>query len=123
MSEKLRASESFLERTGKMAGVGGWELDMAIPVTSSGRRKPAASMMSRPAINPAWKRMLNFYAPETRDVVQTAMDRAIVDGEGWDLQLPLITASKRKIWVRSMGAIEVDDRGRRRASGGGVSRT
>ena len=28
MAEKLRASESFLERTGKMAGVGGWELDM-----------------------------------------------------------------------------------------------
>jgi diguanylate cyclase (GGDEF)-like protein/PAS domain S-box-containing protein len=56
--------------------------------------------------------MLNFYAPETREIVRAALDQAIVKGEGWDLQLPLITASKREIWVRSIGAIDFDENGR-----------
>lgn len=108
LERKLRASESLLERTGRMAGVGGWELDLA-----SGEMlwsDETCRIHNVPVgYQPTLETMLNFYAPRTRDVVRVAMDKAIVDGDGWDLQLPLITASQRQIWVRTMGAIECDE--------------
>jgi diguanylate cyclase (GGDEF)-like protein/PAS domain S-box-containing protein len=111
MAEKLRASESLLERTGKMAEVGGWQMNMA-----SGEIHWLAETCRIHDVpigyTPTLDDMLNFYAPETREIVRTALNQAIVEGEGWDLQLPLITASKREIWVRSIGAIDFDENGR-----------
>ena len=111
LEEKLRASESLLERTGRMAGVGGWEVDLV-----SGDIQWSAETCHihdvPPGYQPTLDTALNFYPPETREMVRTAMDSAIVNGEGWDLQLPMITASQRKIWVRTMGAIEVNESGR-----------
>ncbi|MEP7187001.1 MAG: diguanylate cyclase [Rhodanobacter sp.] len=107
---KLRASESSLERTGRMAGVGGWELELATGDLHWSAETCRIHNVP-PNYQPTLETMLNFYASETREVVRTAMDNAIVDGEGWDLQLPLITASQCKIWVRSIGAIEFDEHG------------
>ena len=111
LEDKLRANESLLERTGRMAGVGGWEVDLV-----SGDIQWSAETCHIHNVplgyQPTLETALNFYPPATREVVRTAIDKAIVDGQGWDLQLPLITASQRKIWVRTMGGIEVNESGR-----------
>jgi diguanylate cyclase (GGDEF)-like protein/PAS domain S-box-containing protein len=107
---KLRASESFLDRTGRMAGIGGWELDLASGDMLWSRE--ACRIYDVPAgYRPNLETALDFYTPETRETVRAAMDKAIVDGEEWDLQLPVITATRRKIWVRTVGAIEFGENG------------
>ena len=46
---------------------------------------------------------INFYAPEAREVVSAAVNSSLETGGGWDLELPLITATGRRIWVRAVG--------------------
>jgi len=55
---------------------------------------------------------IQFYAPETRPVLQSAFHRCLTEGEPYDLELPLITYTGRRIWVRTLGRAE-DDGGRR----------
>jgi diguanylate cyclase (GGDEF)-like protein/PAS domain S-box-containing protein len=110
LEQDLRAKKAFLNRTGRLAGVGGWELDLAT------RRVTWSDETCRihdlpPGYEPSLEEAVNFYAPEARSLVQSALEKAIAGGEGWDLQLPLITATGRNIWVRAVGAVEYADDG------------
>jgi diguanylate cyclase (GGDEF)-like protein/PAS domain S-box-containing protein len=107
---RLRASESFLERTGRMAGIGGWELDLASGEILWSRETCRIHEVSE-SYRPTLESALNFYPPETREKVRAALDKAILDGEEFDLQLPVITANQRNIWIRTVGAIEFGENG------------
>lgn len=105
VEQQLRASELRLERTGWLAGVGGWELDLrSHELTWSDQtcRTHDVPIGFRPSLEEA----LNFYDADARPVIQAAVQKAIASGEGWDLQLPLVTARGRKIWVRAVGKVE-----------------
>jgi signal transduction histidine kinase len=54
---------------------------------------------------------INFYAPEARPVITKAVETAISTGEGWDVELPLITAKGNRVWVRAIGRVEFDKTG------------
>jgi diguanylate cyclase (GGDEF)-like protein/PAS domain S-box-containing protein len=103
--EALRKSERFLQRSGEVAGVGAWEVDLRTQelvwsaVTCGIHGVPSGY---RPTIAQA----VQFYAPEVRPVIQGAVDRAIADGIDWDLELPLIRADGARVWVRATGAVE-----------------
>ena len=106
--DSLRDSEAFLDRTGRVAGVGGWELDV-----QSARIKWSAQVYRihelDPSVPPQLEQALDFYAPEARPVVEAAVAKAMAQGTGWDLELPFITATGRSIWVRSVGEAEFRD--------------
>lgn len=104
----LRKSEDFLDRTGRVAGVGGWELDIAsgeLTWSSETRRIHRVGSNFKPVVAEA----INFYAPEARPVIQAAVERGISLGEGWDLELPLVCADGERIWVHAVGAVEFLD--------------
>ena len=106
--EALRKSEQLLNRTGEVAGVGGWELDLLTSVvwwSAETRRIHAVPADYVPALSEG----LNFYAPEARPVIQAAVEQAMATGEGWDLELTLVQASGQRIWVRTVGAAEFED--------------
>lgn len=46
---------------------------------------------------------INFYHPNYRNIIEQAVNKAISDGTGWDLELKLITSSNHEIWVRAIG--------------------
>jgi diguanylate cyclase (GGDEF)-like protein/PAS domain S-box-containing protein len=106
--EALRKSRHFLDRTGKLAGVGGWEVDLdngAVHWSDETSQLHGMPVGHRPGMQEA----LDFYAPEARPVITAAVERCIAGGGGWDLELPLIRADGRAIWVRVMGAAECVD--------------
>jgi diguanylate cyclase (GGDEF)-like protein/PAS domain S-box-containing protein len=107
---RLRSSEAFLDRTGRMAGVGGWEVDLATSrITWSAQTCRLHEMPV--GYEPGMEEALAFYAPEAREVIKDALALTVEEGGEWDLELPFITATGRKLWVRSMGAVEhVDGR-------------
>ncbi len=117
LEQELLARKAFLKRTGRLAGVGGWELDLAThQLTWSDE---TCRIHDLPAgYRPSLEEALNFYAPEARPLVQAALEKAIADGEGWDLQLPLITANGRNIWVRAIGTVEYAEDGQPRCLAG-----
>ena len=105
--ETLRKSEQLLNRTGEVAGVGGWELDLltsALSWSAQTRRIHAVA----PDYVPVLSEAINFYAPEARPVIQAAVEWAMSTGDSWDLELPVIQATGQRVWVRTVGEAEFE---------------
>ncbi|MEI2680004.1 MAG: PAS domain-containing protein [Burkholderiaceae bacterium] len=114
--EALRKSERFLDRTGKMAGVGGWEVDLPsgdILWSDETCRIHGVS----PGYQPTLDEAIAFYAPEARDAIRGAVEVAMSGGAPFELELPLIRRDGRSIWVRVVGSLEVLDGKPRRLVG------
>lgn len=108
IEDDLRATGQFLHTTGRVARVGGWAVDVEsmTPVLS----EELASLLE---IDPAGpldlERLVSFYAPEAQPAIRAAAAAAIRDGGGWELELPMLTAGGRRIWVNSQGQAEQRD--------------
>lgn len=101
----LRRSERMFKDAGEMAQVGAWELDLEtqrLVWSDEVCRIHEVPLDFRPELPSA----IDFYAPEARPVIANAVERATQTGETWDLELPLITAKERRIWVRARGRAE-----------------
>ncbi|MDE2076559.1 MAG: PAS domain S-box protein [Burkholderiales bacterium] len=113
--ERLRASsEGFVERAGQMAGVGGWELDLAtgdLVLTRQTRVIFGIDESHRLKLEEA----LGFFPTSARELVRHAIHDAVRINKGWDLELPFVDAAGNKLWVRMQGGVEhvaVDEEGR-----------
>ncbi|WP_332775470.1 PAS domain S-box protein [Polaromonas sp.] len=92
----------LLHRTGEMAMVGGWE------VILDGMRTTNSEQVYRihdlePGAPLGLDDAMSFYAPEAQPVFRAAVQAAIENATPWDLELPMITAMGRSIWVRTQG--------------------
>lgn len=106
--EELRKSQDLLDRTGEVARIGGWSLDLwsgEIQWSDVTCRLHGVPAGHRPTL----ETMLAFYPPEARAQLQTALERAGHAGEGFDLELPLRRADGSEIWVRAVGTAERED--------------
>lgn len=106
-AEKQR-NQDLLETTGTMAKLGGWEFDLR--TNKLHWSKEVYRIHELPVGEPVnLSDSINFFAPESRSIIQRAIEDGIVEGRAWDLQLPFITARNRRIWVRSVGFVEYSD--------------
>jgi diguanylate cyclase (GGDEF)-like protein/PAS domain S-box-containing protein len=103
--EALRKSEGFLDRTGRMAGVGGWEVDLVTASVVWSRETRRIHGVDDDYV-PTLQSSIEFYAPESRATIEHAVRTAIADGTPWDLELPFIRSDGRRIWVRALGSAE-----------------
>ncbi len=103
----LRDSESFLRRTGQVAGVGGWQLDLVSPTLTWSPQTRRIHEVG-PEFVPTLATALQFYAPEDRPKLQQAVNAAVASGTPWDMELPFTTAADRKLWVRTQGEAEFE---------------
>ncbi|CAM5580926.1 sensor domain-containing diguanylate cyclase [Rhodanobacter lindaniclasticus] len=112
-----RTREALLARTVRLVGVGGWELDLATNAITWSEQTCRIHDVP-PGFQPSLEEAVNFYDVAARPAIEEAMRKGVASGEGWDLQLPLITAMGRKIWVRALGVVERDDDGSARRLAG-----
>ena len=104
----LMKSELFLERIGKVAGVGGWEVDIrtrAVTWSEETYRILGAPIDYVPTLDEA----INMYAPEAQLVITEAIEKASAGGGDWDLELRVKRLDGRWIWTRSVGTAELLD--------------
>ncbi|MFZ2445236.1 MAG: transporter substrate-binding domain-containing protein [Syntrophobacteraceae bacterium] len=100
--KRLIEREVLLNQTGKMAKVGGWELDIEKRVltwTDEVYRIHEAGADYRPTVETA----IEFYAPEARPIVTEVVQKAMDHGEPFDVELPLVTAMGNRRWVHLIG--------------------
>ena len=86
----------------EIAGVGGWEYDVVnkeLSWTYLTYQIHELPEDYQPNVDSAIK----FYAPEAQPVIRNAVERALQKGDGWDLELPFITAKGNRRWVRAIG--------------------
>ncbi|MDI1237551.1 MAG: PAS domain S-box protein [Polaromonas sp.] len=95
-------SAELLERTGALAKVGGWEVDPETMAPYWSEEIYRICEMDAPT-DLALEKLAGFYAPEAQPVIRTAFMAALEEGAPWDLDLPMVTARGRRIWVRTQG--------------------
>ena len=115
-SEELRKSQEFLDQTGRLAGVGGWEMDI-LAGTVHWSDETCRIHEVEPGYQPVLSEAINFYAPEARPIIEKAVQEGMSAGKDWDLELPLTTASGKRIWARAVGHVEFANNAPRRLVG------
>jgi PAS domain S-box-containing protein len=105
LEQERQIQQELLERTGDMAKLGGWQLNLVTnqviwsDVVYKIHELPIGSKVDL-------DNAVNFYAPEMRPVIQQAIALAIKDGTSWDIQSSFTTAKGNDIWVRAVGYAE-----------------
>ncbi len=100
--EALRSSENLLERAGELAGVGGWELDVA----SNALRLTLQVYRlhdTEPVAGPTTDVFIDLYAPREQALIRADLAAAIDQGTPFDRELPLLTPRGRALRVRLIG--------------------
>jgi PAS domain S-box-containing protein len=106
--DQLRASKAFLERAEQIAGVGGWEVDMRASTlvwSDQTHRIHDVAIGAQPPLAD-WSK---YFAPAERAIIEMTAGECIAQRKPWDLELPMTTATGRSIWIRSVGAVEVEE--------------
>lgn len=99
----LRNKTQLLDRTGELAKIGGWEMNlntMKSVFTREFFRIAEIDTMVEPELDEG----LNLlYSPEARATLLEAFYNAVENGVSYDLELPMVTAKGRSLWVRTQG--------------------
>ncbi|MCF8160314.1 MAG: HAMP domain-containing protein, partial [Polaromonas sp.] len=104
----LTKTTELLEYTGRMAKVGGWELTLE-PMSLSWTKETFSIAEIDPPLEPTLEQSINLYAPEARSTIAAAVQAAIDRGTAYDLELPIITARGRRLWVQTQGFAEMQN--------------
>ena len=104
-ARKLEDSATFLARAGRVAGIGRWQLDLA-EWTMEWSEQTCHIMDMPPGYKPVFEEMMMFVAPEWRDQMRGAFAVASETGKPWDVEIELVTAMGRRVWVRSAAEAE-----------------
>ncbi len=99
--QRLLDSERLLQDAGAMAHLGGWEVDL-----NSGSLLWSDEVCRIHEVplgyKPNMRECIDFFTPAARKTITRLVERSISTGEPWDIELPLITAKGREIWVRTV---------------------
>jgi len=104
----LRKSKDALARTGRIARVGGWEIDL-LTNTLLWSAETLQLVGLPPDIQPTIEEGINLYLPEARPIIKAALTNAICDHQAFALDLPLIRGDGQSIWGRVTGSVECKD--------------
>lgn len=102
----LKRAKILLEQTSLLTKVGGWEFDLVnnnLFWSETTRKIHEVSDDFVPNVEAG----INFYKPgEDQEKITKAVNEAIADGKSWDLELRIITAKGKEMWVRAVGSAE-----------------
>ena len=102
----LTKTTELLEYTGRLAKIGGWELNLQ-SMTFSWTREIFNIAEMAPPVGPSLEEGINLFAPAARSIIAAAVQGAIDNGTPYDLELPIMTAKGQRLWVQTQGFAEV----------------
>lgn len=109
IEQALRDSEYLLNEVGRIAKIGGWELD---PETDIETWTDEIAAIHEIEISPTGQYVqgMQFYTTSSRAVIEKVVNDAINFGKPYDLELDIMTAKGNHKWVRTIGIpILMDD--------------
>lgn len=99
--------QNLLEETQRLAGA--WEIDLRSGTVTCSEKVYEIHEVE-PGTPIEKEEVVAFYAPEARPTIRKAFDRCITEGQPYDLELPIVTATGRRRWIRTVGSpVEGDD--------------
>ena len=106
----LRDMEAFLDRAGRIAGVGAWQMDLVTREFVFSAQTCAIHGLP-PDFKPSEEIALGFYPEPDRQRVRSALQRAASEGTSWDLVVEFRNAQAEQLWVRIFCEVGFDDSG------------
>jgi PAS domain S-box/diguanylate cyclase (GGDEF) domain len=111
--ERLRRSEALVQIAGRVARLGGWALDLADPDPRFEWSDEVCAIYEVPVgTRPTMEEVLELCAPEWRVKLIAAFESCLREGVGFDLEVQVLSASGRRLWVRMLGQAVRDEHGR-----------
>ncbi|GGP67862.1 PAS domain S-box protein [Shewanella saliphila] len=107
-TQALNKLSETLDRTSKMAGVGGWELDLTTQTLFYSEETYRIYGLS-PDSSLTIEQAIEFYTPESQPIIRQTLAQAIETGKTWDVEVRFVKANGKLIWVRVMGTIEYEN--------------
>lgn len=108
VERELRESKALLDRTGRVAGIGGWSLDLQTEELVWSDQTCRIHELE-PGHRPTLEEAISYFRPDARGAIRGAMQRGVSLGEPFSLELPLVTAGRREIWVLAQGQVDWQD--------------
>ncbi len=105
---KLRESEALLTKMGKISRIGGWEVDLETMAPTW--TDEVAKIYEVDEVPPV-EEGIKFYSPESLPIIQDAYTKLLTDGDSYDLELQIVTAKGKYVWIRTMGTPIYNDVG------------
>jgi len=103
---KETKNEDLLQLTGKLAKIGGWEVDVANNAVYFTKETHRIHETDPDSFIPNLKDAIDFYREDFRDLVKSKVEESIQTGESFEFEAVLVTANKKELWVRSSGSAE-----------------
>ena len=100
---------ALLRKLARLTRIGAWEFDVATERIFWTDEVYRLHEVDPTSFTPAIDSTLEFFAPEVRPLAVQTVRNGIDRGIAWDLELPLITAHGRRLWVRARGEPEMVD--------------
>ena len=107
---ELERTRTLIERTQESASTGWWEVDLVDEsLTWSDEVYRIHEVPTDESVE--LEDGIEFYHPDDRDAIERAFERLTEEGESYDLELRIVTATGRTRWVRAIGDPQFDDAG------------
>jgi PAS domain S-box-containing protein len=108
VENKLHDSEALLTEVGRIAKIGGWELDVA---SGKATWTPETSRIHELDTDEAASVEfgLTFYPSGSREIIEKSFQDAVENGKSYDLELEFISAKGNHKWVRTGGIPTIID--------------
>ncbi|SFM57333.1 PAS domain S-box protein [Methanolobus profundi] len=105
---KLRESEALLNEVGRLSKIGGWDLDIGTGIgkwTTEVIKIHELDSFDHADVDTG----LRYYPPDTRKIIEKAVNDAVEKAEPYDLELELISAKGNHKWVRTIARPITED--------------
>ncbi|MDD2318886.1 MAG: transporter substrate-binding domain-containing protein [Geobacteraceae bacterium] len=102
----LQRNEALLRQTQEVTRVGGWEYDVTSDHLVWTEEIYRIFEVPRDYNPNGAQKAAEFFLAEDRARITEAFNRAVEQGEPYDLELQVITAKGRNLWVRTVGKTE-----------------
>ncbi|MDP4078545.1 diguanylate cyclase domain-containing protein [Acidovorax sp. A1169] len=103
-NEAALAEATLLQKlSGEIAQIGGWAVEVPSGVSRWTEEVYRIHDLD-PVDAPDLSNALDFYTEEFKPVISAAIAKGMQDGTPWDLELQIVSAKGRLVWVRAQGA-------------------
>jgi signal transduction histidine kinase len=96
-----------MSRMQRMAGIGGWEVDLLTQTLTWTSETYRIHEVTPVWYVPTLSSASDFYVPEHVPTIRKAVARALESGTPFDLELEMINAAGRRLWVRVTGRVQL----------------
>lgn len=101
-NEQLARNQALLRVALRVSRMGAWKVDLP-DCTLKWSDETASLHDELPGFSPTVAEAMNYYTPESREVIRLAFESCVREGTSFDIEAQIDTAKGRRLSVRSIG--------------------